>query len=242
MRRFLLIFFLLAAVGQARGQAIWVNTPIHTNQPFNRALPMQTWECSAPQATLGTNMVEFLDTDGTVNGYVDCHGNIVGVASTTSWSAITSPTSNLVLSMGTHNTAWDYTAGGAGLLLDNTASATSSVQQDSPYLQIEGQAWTGSASRPDGFEIEHILSTNTALLTFIHTGGYVGETTGLSMPALDLQPIAAALLPAAASYTGWCLRVSNSTAITVEGQTCVDAGIGGGPALAFSNGSIWKCF
>ena len=171
-------------------------------------------------------MVEFLDTDGTVNGYVDCHGNIVGVASTTSWSAITSPTSNLVLSMGTHNTAWDYTAGGAGLLLDNTASATSSVQQDSPYLQIEGQAWTGSASRPDGFEIEHILSTNTALLTFIHTGGYAGETTGLSMPALDLQPIAAALLPAAASYPGWCLSVSNSTAITVEGQTCVDAGSG----------------
>ena len=40
--------------------------------------PCRLWECSGPQATLGTDMVEFLDTDGTVNGYVDCHGNIVG--------------------------------------------------------------------------------------------------------------------------------------------------------------------
>ena len=33
-----------------------------------------------------------------------------------------------------------------------------------------------------------------------------------------------------------------ATAIMAEGQTCVDAGGGGGPALAWSNGTIWKCF
>ena len=78
MRRTLPIIIFLFLAGPARGQSIWINTPIHTNNQFNRALPMQTWQCSAPQATLGTHQLEFLDTDGTVKGYVDCHGNIAG--------------------------------------------------------------------------------------------------------------------------------------------------------------------
>ena len=49
-------------------------------------------------------------------------------------------------------------------------------------------------------------------------------------------------LPSAATYVGGMKGVSNSTAIMAEGQTCVDAGGGGGPALAWSNGTIWKCF
>lgn len=47
-------------------------------------------------------------------------------------------------------------------------------------------------------------------------------------------------LPSAASYAGSTVNVTNSTAIATEGQTCT----GGGSvrALAFSNGTVWKCF
>jgi hypothetical protein len=35
-------------------------------------------------------------------------------------------------------------------------------------------------------------------------------------------------------------RVTDSTTIITEGQTC--AGSGAVTALAFSNGTVWKCF
>ena len=62
----------------AFGQAITVNTPIHTNNQFDRAEPMQEWECSTPQLNLGTNELLFLDVNGSVGDYVDCHGRIHG--------------------------------------------------------------------------------------------------------------------------------------------------------------------
>jgi len=47
-------------------------------------------------------------------------------------------------------------------------------------------------------------------------------------------------LPSASANPGAIIRVNDSTSITAEGQTCV----GGSTniALAFSNGSVWKCF
>jgi hypothetical protein len=47
-------------------------------------------------------------------------------------------------------------------------------------------------------------------------------------------------LPAASSNAGGVIRVTDSTAIASEGQTCV--GGSSNSALAFSNGSVWKCF
>ena len=47
-------------------------------------------------------------------------------------------------------------------------------------------------------------------------------------------------LPTAASYAGHLLGVGNSTAIVTEGQLCVGAGTTA--ALAFSDGTQWKCF
>jgi hypothetical protein len=47
-------------------------------------------------------------------------------------------------------------------------------------------------------------------------------------------------LPSAAANTGKMMVVTDSTAISAEGQTCV--GSGTAIALAFSNGTIWKCF
>ncbi|MDE1940688.1 MAG: hypothetical protein KGI66_01065, partial [Patescibacteria group bacterium] len=47
-------------------------------------------------------------------------------------------------------------------------------------------------------------------------------------------------LPSASSDSGAIVRVTDSTAVATEGQTCV--GSSTNVALAFSTGSAWKCF
>lgn len=47
-------------------------------------------------------------------------------------------------------------------------------------------------------------------------------------------------LPSAASNSGVIMTVTDSTTVSAEGQTCV--GGSNVKALAFSNGSVWKCF
>lgn len=49
-----------------------------------------------------------------------------------------------------------------------------------------------------------------------------------------------ASLPAASSSAGQMFVVTDSTAVSAEGQTCV--GSSTNKALAFSNGTAWKCF
>lgn len=64
---------------------------------------------------------------------------------------------------------------------------------------------------------------------------------GMVTPTLFIAPGLVSALPAAsASNAGQMRGVTDSTTISSEGQTCV----GGGTvaALAFSNGTIWKCF
>jgi len=48
------------------------------------------------------------------------------------------------------------------------------------------------------------------------------------------------VLPSASSHAGAMIEVTDSTTISSEGQTCV--GSSSHTALAFSNGSVWKCF
>jgi hypothetical protein len=52
--------------------------------------------------------------------------------------------------------------------------------------------------------------------------------------------VTVAALPSAASNPGAMIYVTDSTAIATEGQTC--AGSSTNKALAFSNGTVWKCF
>jgi hypothetical protein len=52
--------------------------------------------------------------------------------------------------------------------------------------------------------------------------------------------VTVASLPSAASSSGTMFYVTDSTAITAEGQAC--AGSSTNKALAFSNGTSWKCF
>lgn len=83
----------------------------------------------------------------------------------------------------------------------------------------------------------------------IHTRNAGALVTALSLakdgtatsPALALTPILVGALPAAAAGNKGQMRsVSDSTAIGAEGQTCVGGSTNA--ALAFSNGTVWKCF
>jgi hypothetical protein len=58
---------------------------------------------------------------------------------------------------------------------------------------------------------------------------------------LALGALTVSTLPSASTANaGTMFRVSDSTTISTEGQTC--SGGGSTTALAFSNGSVWKCF
>jgi hypothetical protein len=73
------------------------------------------------------------------------------------------------------------------------------------------------------------------------TGSTIVNATGAYAPFFQAPPIAVSQLPAAAAdNAGQMRRVTDSTAISSEGQTC--AGGGSAAALAFSNGTVWKCF
>lgn len=89
-------------------------------------------------------------------------------------------------------------------------------------------------SNPMGAAL-HVRSADNsrdASLTALNVGasGFVtlGNTTVNALP------------PAGPGNVGQMIRVSDSIAITTEGQMC--AGGGTSIALAFSNGAVWKCF
>jgi hypothetical protein len=58
--------------------------------------------------------------------------------------------------------------------------------------------------------------------------------------AITINALTVATLPAAAANPGGIAYVTDSTAIAAEGQNC--AGSSTTKALAFSNGTVWKCF
>lgn len=95
------------------------------------------------------------------------------------------------------------------------------------------------------------VGTNSFLVSSAGSGQVPPVTTGTGLPlvnangiySLQFTPVSVpvASLPAAsASNIGQMRAVSDSTAISAEGQTCT--GGSSGPALAFSTGSVWKCF
>jgi hypothetical protein len=86
-----------------------------------------------------------------------------------------------------------------------------------------------------------IVSTGgTQSITYL-TSGLPGVVSKFSSPQIIFgQGILVGSLPSATSNPGMAIYVTDSTAIRAEGQACV--GGSGNRALAFSNGTIWKCF
>jgi hypothetical protein len=89
----------------------------------------------------------------------------------------------------------------------------------------------------------NIYSGVTNVFSGIPASGQITNSAGGVTAYPGLTPgagIAVAALPSAASNPGMMVYVTDSTAIVAEGQTC--AGSSTNKALAFSNGTSWKCF
>ena len=69
---------------------------------------------------------------------------------------------------------------------------------------------------------------------------FAGYNTLASCAGLTPTQTTVGALGSAATNSGVMKSVTDSTVVAAEGQTCV--GGSGTPALAFSNGTIWKCF
>jgi len=82
-----------------------------------------------------------------------------------------------------------------------------------------------------------IYDKNAANQYFISTLGPGGAG---NINAMQLGSTIVSNLPSASSSPGMMVFVSDSTAVSTEGQSC--KGGSSNKALAFSNGSVWKCF
>ncbi len=177
---------------------------------------------------------------GNGNGSICLSGNTSGAACLTA-PAVAGTTSNAVLMSnaltygGAASTAVTY--GYSGASSSNTGLAFSAANT------IDFMA--GNADR---MEINSVIQANVPICDFVGAGtGCLTFTanlismTGAGNPRLGLATLLVAGLPAAAAGNkGQMVSVSDSTAVASEGQTCV--GSSTNTALAFSNGTVWKCF
>jgi len=85
-----------------------------------------------------------------------------------------------------------------------------------------------------------VLIKTGASFAFVAVNGLIGANTGTATFTTTGTTTVGALPAAAAGNVGEIIRVSDSTAVAAEGQTCVGGSTN--VALAFSNGSVWKCF
>lgn len=94
----------------------------------------------------------------------------------------------------------------------------------------------------------NVLRDNASASSWNRTNGLItaallqmsGGTTPIAGYFSAGSTVVASLPAAAAGNKGQMISVSDSTAVSAEGQTCV--GSGAVTALAFSNGTVWKCF
>jgi hypothetical protein len=98
-------------------------------------------------------------------------------------------------------------------------------------LHVTGTSYSDTINAPNRYRPPTVTGTGSTIV----------NATGAYAPFFQAPPISVSQLPPAApGNAGQMRRVTDSTAITNEGQTC--AGNGSGAALAFSNGKVWKCF
>ena len=141
--------------------------------------------------------------------------------------------------------------GGNGGPLINNNRPLQWVDETGAYRKVLNTYTDGTVSMY-GYHGANLLWSNPSANTFYSPGGIAGAVLGgapsaapaegafWSVSALYANPISISNLPPATSYPGVVFGVTNSTAIAAEGQPCV--GGGSTPALAFSNGTVWKCF
>lgn len=129
-----------------------------------------------------------------------------------------------------------------GIQLENSTAGTSSTSTSSSRASICGYENTSEKC----WGIQSIPSTTGTPpfvdeLTFIPPSSPIATVIDYRFnDPINISPVTVSTLPSASNYIGRFITVSDSTTVAAEGQTCV--GSGTVTALAFSDGTKWKCF
>lgn len=177
-------------------------------------------------------------------GQIFFHECFIGAGTITQTNAGISSTGDItfdgVLSEGLNNQ--DFFVAAGTYVNDITFRAVSIADPVGTVYVFNNQT-KGNPHGPVLFEMIPLGNDGSGLMD--PAGSYVNVNCfGSGCPSWALvgsvAPETVANLPSAARYPYAQIPVSDSTTISAEGQTCV--GGSSTKALAFSNGSVWKCF
>lgn len=178
---------------------------------------------------------------------------------TTNAIQVANAAQNIYWSNGTFGSTWKWGLGsGGGAVLNlsgptsspwtfnfiNSNPATSGANNRSPIQSWQGAYWDGTVSQSYGAQFQVAfnagaggLATNAfkAVGTEPASGHLWSFDSGVRPPITVVGS-----LPSAGTFSGAFYDVTDSTAISAEGQTCVGGSTN--KALAWSNGTVWKCF
>jgi len=143
----------------------------------------------------------------------------------------------------TVNLKWNPAIGAYSYNVWRCDAKNNCVSPDGSLLPGGGVPWLRVALHTTGTSYSDTSKTPTQFTppTVTGTGSTIINGAGAYAPFFQAPPITVSQLPAAsAGNAGQMRRVTDSSAITAEGQPC--AGKGTTAALAFSDGKVWKCF
>lgn len=155
--------------------------------------------------------------------------------------------------LGTPARAWGILINGASTGTIPALGSAAGIEIRGPASAIAGsQRWPAALNIIDStatvaINIGTVASGNSQNSQPIQlqgrdSGGVTRNLSISSSPggALTVNALTVATLPSASANPGGIAYVTDSTAVAAEGQTC--AGSSSNKALAFSNGTVWKCF
>lgn len=117
----------------------------------------------------------------------------------------------------------------------NVGNPSHTISVSGSLQLINGATALGNITVANGGQLLTLNPASIQGTLTIQAGGTYTPSGSINLGALTF-----ATLPAAASNPGVMFYITDSTTLTTEGQNC--AGSGTVTALAFSNGSVWKCF
>jgi hypothetical protein len=193
---------------------------------------------ATPAQCTGVNFATGITASGVANCSAITAGDLpVTLTSNTTGNASTATNSTKVGSITVTGTP----------AIGNVLTATSTTAATWQALPASG-AITGSGTTAciPIYTSTTVLGTSPICLSsgiLTSTDPFVATSltsSGAGAGNLNLSTTTVSGLPTASSNPHQLMMVSDSTAISAEGQTCV--GGSSGTALAFSNGVVWKCF
>lgn len=114
-----------------------------------------------------------------------------------------------------------------GYISNSDIGSYNSCGNDSDFEDVASQCWLSGDVHVHGS-------------LFVDSSIYAADLRAFGSGLIVSGSTTVSALPAADKNAGAIVRVDDSTAIEAEGQTC--KGGSNNNALAFSNGTVWKCF